>query len=241
MGELHLDIIRDRLDREFRVQCRVGRPQVAYRETVRVVAVAEHVLKRQIGGRGQFAHVIVEVGPGIAGSSNVVSDHSPAGVIPKEFIKPALDGAREALERGALAGYPLVGAALRLVGGSFTVVDSSDVAFRIAASMAVQDAVQKASPVLLEPIMAVEISVPEEYTGAVTGDLSGRRGSVTRMESLSGMQVIGAEVPLSSLFGYATDLRSATKGRASFVMQFHQYAEVPDAVSKEIVARLRGY
>jgi elongation factor G len=162
-------------------------------------------------------------------------------VIPKEFIKPALDGCRESLERGALAGFPVVDVKCSLVGGSFHDVDSSDIAFRIAGSMAVQDAVKNSTPILLEPIMRVEISAAEEYTGAVIGDLSGRRGAVNRMEARAGLQVIGAEVPLSSMFGYATDLRSATQGRASFTMQFERYADVPAALSQEIVARLRGY
>lgn len=241
MGELHLDIMRDRLEREFKVACRVGRPQVAYRETLSRIADGESVFKRQTGGRGLYGHVILRLEPGERGTGNQVVDQTTGGVIPKEFIKPAMDGAREALERGVLAGFPMVDVRCSLVGGSFHEVDSTDVAFRVAASMAVQDAAQKAKPVLLEPIMRVEISVPEEYTGAVIGDLSGRRGSVNRMDARPGVQVIGAEVPLSAMFGYATDLRSATQGRATFTMQFQQYAEVPPALSQEIVGRFRGY
>ena len=241
MGELHLDIKRDRLEREFRVQCQVGRPQVAYRETVASAGTGEGLFQRQSGGKGQYGHVILRTEPSPPGTGNTFHDATTGGVIPKEFIKPALDGCRESLERGALAGFPVVDVKCSLVGGSFHDVDSSDIAFRIAGSMAVQDAVKNSTPILLEPIMRVEISAAEEYTGAVIGDLSGRRGAVNRMEARAGLQVIGAEVPLSSMFGYATDLRSATQGRASFTMQFERYADVPAALSQEIVARLRGY
>jgi elongation factor G len=241
MGELHLEIICDRLEREFKVQAQVGRPQVAYRETLSSVAEAEGLFQRQSGGRGQFGHVRVRLEPNESGAGNTLVDATVGGVIPREFIKPALDGCRESLERGQLAGFPMVDVKCTLVGGSFHEVDSSDIAFRVAGSMAVQDAARAATPILLEPIMKVEISVPEEYTGAVIGDLSGRRGSVNRMDARSGAQVIGADVPLASMFGYATDLRSATQGRASFTMQFERYADVPASVSKEIVARLRGY
>jgi elongation factor G len=241
MGELHLDIVKDRLDREFRVQCQVGRPQVAYRETIRGNADAEGLFKRQTGGKGQYGHVKVRLAPGEAGSGLMVTDATVGGVIPKEFLKPALEGCREALERGVLAGFPMIDVACTVYDGSYHDVDSTDIAFRVAGSMAVQEAAKAATPILMEPIMRVEISVPDEYTGAVIGDLSGRRGSVTRMEARSGSQVIGAEVPLASMFGYATDLRSATQGRASFTMQFERYADVPAATSSEIVARLRGY
>jgi elongation factor G len=241
MGELHLEIICDRLDREFRVHCQVGRPQVAYRETIGATAVGEGLFKRQTGGRGQYGHVKVRVEPNTTGGGNVFVDATTGGVIPKEFIKPALDGARESLDRGVLAGFPMVDVRCTLIDGSFHEVDSSEIAFRVAGSIAAQDAVRAATPILLEPIMKVEISVPEDYTGAVIGDLSGRRGAVTRMEARPGVQVIGADVPLASMFGYATDLRSATQGRASFTMQFERYADVPAPLSQEIVARLRGY
>ncbi len=241
MGELHLDIIRDRLQREFKVGCQVGRPQVAYRETISAGAEGEGMLKRQTGGKGQYGHVKLVLEPGARGSGIVVLDQVAGGAIPREFIRPAMDGAREALDRGVLAGFPMVDVRCALVGGSFHEVDSSDIAFRIAGSMAAQDAAARAAPILLEPIMRLEISAPEEYTGAVIGDLSGRRGSVNRMDARPGVQVIGAEVPLASMFGYATDLRSATQGRASFTMQFHEYAEVPPPISSEIVARYRGY
>ena len=241
MGELHLDIIRDRLEREFKVHCRVGRPQVAYRETVRGVGLGEGIFKRQTGGRGQYGHAKVRVYPNPSGTGSTVKDGVVGGTIPREFIKPCLDGAREALDRGSIAGFPMVDVGVELVDGSFHEVDSSDIAFRVAGSMAVQDGCKLAGPILLEPIMKLEISVPEEYTGAVIGDLSGRRGSVSRMESRPGVQVIGAEVPLAAMFGYATDLRSATQGRASFTMQFLNYAEVPATLATELIAKLRGY
>lgn len=241
MGELHLEIIRSRLEREFRVHAQVGRPQVAYRETIQASADGEGIFKRQTGGKGQYGHVRLTVAPAERGVGHSVVDTTSMGVIPKEFIRAVLDGAREALERGGIAGFPMVDVSCKITGGSYHEVDSSDIAFRIAASMAVQDAVQKALPVLLEPIMGVEISVPEEYTGAVVGDLTGRRGSVVNMEVRHGSQMIEAEVPLASMFGYATALRSATQGRANFTMHFHHYAEVPPVVSQEIVARYRGY
>jgi elongation factor G len=241
MGELHLEIICDRLEREFKVQAQVGRPQVAYRETLSAIGDGEGLFQRQTGGRGQYGHVRVRVEPNASGTGNTLTDATVGGTIPKEFIKPALDGCREALDRGQLAGFPMVDVKCTVVGGSFHEVDSSDIAFRVAGSLAVQDAVRAGAPILLEPIMKVEISVPEDYTGAVIGDLSGRRGAVNRMEARLGGQVIGADVPLASMFGYATDLRSATQGRASFTMQFERYAEVPASVSQEIVARLRGY
>jgi elongation factor G len=241
MGELHLDIKRDRLDREFRVQCQVGRPQVAYRETIAGPGLGEGLFKRQTGGRGQYGHAKVRVEAAGTGAGNSFHDATVGGSIPKEFIKPTLDGCRDSLDRGVLAGFPMVDVKCTLYDGSFHDVDSSDVAFRVAGSMAAQEAVRAAGPVLLEPIMKVEISVPEEYTGAVIGDLSGRRGGVNRMDARPGVQVIGADVPLASMFGYATDLRSATQGRASFTMQFERYAEVPAPLSQEIVAKLRGY
>ncbi|MFZ5479629.1 MAG: elongation factor G [Myxococcota bacterium] len=241
MGELHLDIIRDRLEREFKVQCQVGRLQVAYRESISAPAEAEGKFVRQTGGRGQYGHAIVRLEPNERGAGNTFHDGTTGGVVPREFVKPTLDGCREALDRGVIAGFPMVDVKCTLVGGSFHDVDSTDVAFRIAGSMAVQEAARQASPILLEPIMRVEISVPEEYTGAVMGDLSGRRGAVNRLEARTGLQIIGAEVPLAAMFGYVTDLRSATQGRASFTMQFERYADVPAQLSREIVVRLRGY
>jgi len=241
MGELHLDIIRDRLDREFKVHCQVGKPQVAYREAISKEGLGEGLFRRQTGGKGQYGHCKVRVRPNATGIGHTVRDTSRNGVIPKEFIKSALDGCREALDRGVLVGFPCGDVDVELFDGSFHEVDSSELAFRVAGSMAVQEALRAAAPILLEPIMKLVISVPEEYTGAVFGDLSGRRGSITHMDARSGVQVIEAEVPLSSMFGYATDLRSATQGRADFTMHFHQYSYVPAALSTEIVTKLRGY
>ncbi len=241
MGELHLEIIKDRLDREFKVQCQVGRPQVAYRETLRGHADGEGLFKRQTGGKGQYGHVKLRLAPGEEGSGIVVKDVTSGAPIPREFMKSTLEGCREALDRGVLAGFPMIDVVCEVYDGSAHDVDSTEIAFRVAASMAVQEAAKAATPILMEPIMRVEISMPEEYTGAVIGDLSGRRGSVSRMEARSGAQVVGAEVPLATMFGYATGLRSATQGRASFSMHLERYADVPPAVSQEIVARLRGY
>jgi elongation factor G len=241
MGELHLEIITDRLIREFNVGCRVGRPQVSFRETITAKAVGEGLFKRQTGGRGQFGHAKIRVEPNEQGEGFEVVDAIKGGVIPREFIKPTLQGIEGALDRGVLAGYPLVDVKVTLFDGSFHDVDSSEVAFKVAGSMALQDATQKADPVLLEPMMAVEVTTPEEYMGAVIGDLNSRRGSVNRMESRLGQQILTADVPLQAMFGYATDLRSATQGRATFSMQFDHYAPVPSAISTEIVKRVRGF
>jgi len=241
MGELHLDIIRDRLDREFRVQCQVGRPQVAYRETITQTGSAEGNFRRQAAGKMQSAMVKVVLSPASSGAGLSVSERISGGVIPRDCVQAAVQGAREALERGAIAGFPMVDVHCDVVEGIYHEGESTDLAFRVAASIGVQEAATSANPALLEPIMRVEISAPEEYTGAVLGDLSGRRGLVDRRESRGGLQVVGAEVPLASMFGYATDLRSATQGRASFTMQFEKYAEVPAQVSQEIIRRYRGY
>ncbi len=241
MGELHLDIIRDRLDREFRVSCQVGRPQVAYRETIGREGVGTGVFHRMAGGKMQSAEVRVRLAPAERGAGTTVSETLSGALIPRECIAAAVLGAREATERGALAGFSMVDVVCQVQSGVYTEGESTDMAFRVAASMAVQDAATKAEPVLLEPIMRVEISAPEEYTGAVLGDLSGRRGVVDRRESRGGMQVVEAEVPLAAMFGYATDLRSATQGRASFSMQFDKYAEVPAQVAQEVIRRYRGY
>jgi elongation factor G len=241
MGELHLEIITDRLIREFKVGCRVGRPQVSFRETITSKAEGEGLFQRQTGGRGQFGHAKIRVEPNDQGEGFEVVDAIKGGVIPREFIKPTLQGIEGALERGVLAGYPLVDVKVTLFDGSFHDVDSSEVAFKVAGSLALQDATQKADPVLLEPMMAVEVSTPDEYMGAVIGDLNSRRGNVNRMESRLGQQILTADVPLQAMFGYATDLRSATQGRATFSMQFDHYAPVPSAISTEIVKRVRGF
>jgi len=241
MGELHLEVIVDRMLREFNVDANVGKPQVAYRETIRkAVEGVEERYVRQTGGRGQYGHVVINLEPTGRGGGYEFVDKITGGVIPKEYI-PAVDaGIQEALTSGVLAGYPMVDLRVTLVFGSFHEVDSSEMAFRIAGSLAVKKAAARAQPVLLEPIMGVEVVTPEEYMGDVIGDLSSRRGKVEGMDQRGASQAIRALVPLAEMFGYATDLRSRTQGRATYTMQFDSYQEVPDSVSKEIVARVRG-
>ncbi len=239
MGELHLEIIVDRLKREFSVEANVGKPQVAYKETIRKEAKAEGKYIKQTGGRGQYGHCKIEIAPA-PGEGYVFENDITGGVIPKEFIKPIDEGIKEALERGILAGYPMVDVKVRLWDGSFHDVDSSEMAFKIAGSMAFQEAAKKAHPVLLEPIMKVEVVTPDDYTGAVTGDLSARRGHLEGQISRGGSQIITAMVPLSNMFGYSTDLRSRTQGRATYSMHFEKYAEAPRNVSEEVVARVTG-
>jgi elongation factor G len=239
MGELHLEIIVDRLKREFSVEANVGKPQVAYKETIRKSAKAEGRYVKQTGGRGQYGHCKIELEPA-PGEGYVFENDITGGVIPKEYIKPIDEGIREACERGILAGYPMVDVKIRLWDGSYHEVDSSEMAFKIAGSMAFQEAARKASPVLLEPIMKVEVVTPDDYTGAVTGDLSSRRGHLEGQVSRGGTQIITAMVPLSNMFGYSTDLRSRTQGRATYSMHFEKYAEAPRNVSEEVVARVTG-
>lgn len=240
MGELHLEIIVDRLMREFNVQANVGRPQVAYRETItKPVSNVEAKYIRQTGGRGQYGHVIINVEPA-PGEGFVFVDKIVGGVIPKEFIPSVEKGVREALESGVLAGYPVVDVKVTLIDGSFHPVDSSDIAFKIAGSMAMKEAMQKASPVLLEPIMKVEVTVPEEYMGDVIGDLNSRRAKLEGMERKANLQVIKAFVPLAEMFGYATQLRSLTQGRGTFVMQFDHYDVVPANIAEQVIARAKG-
>jgi elongation factor G len=241
MGELHLEVLVDRMLREFRVDANVGKPQVAYRETIRKpVEKVEARYVRQTGGRGQYGHVVISLEPTGPGSGYEFVDRITGGVIPKEYI-PAVDaGIQEALANGVLAGYPMVDVRAILTFGSYHEVDSSELAFKIAGSMALKEAARQASPVLLEPIMSVEVVTPEEYLGDVIGDLASRRGRVEGMEARGPSQVVRALVPLSDMFGYATDLRSRTQGRATYTMQFNSYQEVPDAVAREIVARVRG-
>ena len=241
MGELHLEIITDRLIREFNVGCRVGRPQVSMRETISKSGEGEGVFKRQTGGRGQYGHAKIRIEPNHPGHGFEFVDAIKGGVIPREYIKPTAQGIEQALERGVLAGYPMVDVKATLFDGSFHDVDSSEVAFKVAGSMALQDAANNADPVLLEPIMQVEVTTPEDYMGAVIGDLNSRRGNVNKMESRLGLQILTVDVPLKQMFGYATDLRSATQGRATFSMQFDHYAPVPSVVSQEIVQRVRGF
>jgi elongation factor G len=240
MGELHLEIIVDRLVREFRVEASVGRPQVAYRETITRVNQAEGKFIRQTGGRGQYAHVLIEVGPTESGKGVIFEDATVGGVVPREFIPSVERGAREALARGLVAGYPVVDAAVTLTGGSFHELDSSEMAFQIASSMGTQAAARGAGPILLEPVMAVEVITPEDFTGEVMGNLSARRGRVSGMEARGSAQAITADVPLSTMFGYSTDVRSMTQGRATYTMQFARYAPVPSHITESIVERMRG-
>jgi len=241
MGELHLEVLVDRMRREFAVDANVGKPQVAYRETVRkTVTKVEEKYVRQTGGKGQYGHVVITLEPTGPGGGYEFVDEITGGVIPKEYIQPVNQGITEALTSGVLAGYPVVDVRVRLTYGSYHDVDSSEMAFKIAGSIAVKKAARLASPVLLEPIMAVEVVTPEDYMGDVIGDLSSRRGRVEGMEQKGNSQAIRALVPLADMFGYATDLRSRTQGRATYTMQFSNYAEVPDAISKEIVAKATG-
>jgi elongation factor G len=239
MGELHLEIIVDRLKREFSVEANVGKPQVAYKETIKKESRAEGRYIKQTGGRGQYGHCKIDVAPA-PGEGFVFVNDITGGVIPREYIKPVEEGIREAMERGVLAGYPMVDVKVRLWDGSFHEVDSSEMAFKIAGSMAFQEAARKAQPALLEPIMKVEVVTPEDYTGAVTGDLSSRRGHLGGQIARGGSQIITAMVPLSNMFGYSTDLRSRTQGRATYSMHFERYAEAPRNVSDEVVARVTG-
>jgi elongation factor G len=241
MGELHLEVLVDRMLREFSVDANVGKPQVAYRETVRKpVDKIEGRYVRQTGGRGQYGHVVISLEPTGPGSGYEFVDKITGGVIPKEYIPSVDAGIQEALTSGVLAGYPTVDVRATLTFGSYHDVDSSEMAFKIAGSMAVKEAARAASPVLLEPVMAVEVVTPEEYMGDVIGDLSSRRGRVEGMEQRGNSHVVRAQVPLADMFGYATDLRSRTQGRATYTMQFHAYSEVPESIAKEIVARARG-
>ncbi len=238
MGELHLEIIVDRLRREFKVDCNVGKPQVAYRETAgHAVQHAEGKFVRQSGGRGQYGHAVIDLEPNEEGKGYEFENAIVGGVIPKEYI-PSIDkGIQEALETGVIAGYPVVDVKVKLIDGSYHEVDSSEAAFKIAGSMAIKDALKKSDPVLLEPVESVEVETPEQYMGDVMGNLSGRRGKIEGMEDRSGSKVIRAKVPLGEMFGYATDLRSQTQGRASYTMQFDSYEPVPKAVRDEIVAK----
>jgi elongation factor G len=241
MGELHLEVLVDRMMREFNVDAHVGKPQVAYRETITApVEKVEVRYVRQTGGRGQYAHVVIGLEPTGPGGGFEFVDEIKGGVIPREYI-PAVDaGIQEAMEGGVLAGYPLVDLRARLTFGSYHDVDSSEMAFKIAGSMALKEAAKKARPVLLEPMMAVEVVTPEDYMGDVIGDLNARRGQVEGMEQRGSSQAIRAKVPLGQMFGYVGDLRSRTQGRASYTMQFDSYQQVPESIAQEIIARVRG-
>ena len=239
MGELHLEIIVDRLLREFRVEANVGKPQVAYRETIRKAAAAQGRYVRQTGGRGQYGDVYLEVEPNEAKGFEF-ENKIVGGTIPREYIPAVEKGVREALDTGVLAGYPIVDIKVRLTDGSYHDVDSSEMAFKIAASLGFKEACRRAKPVLLEPVMDVEVVTPEEYMGAIVGDLNSRRGRIVSMEARGSSQVIRATVPLGQMFGYATEMRSMTQGRATYTMQFARYEEVPPAIAEEIMAKVAG-
>ena len=240
MGELHLDIIVDRLLREFRVDANVGKPQVAYRETIRKPASANSRFVRQSGGHGQYGHCVVDFEPGEPGSGFVFESKIVGGVVPKEYISPIEEGIKEAMENGFLAGFPMVDLKATLVDGSYHEVDSSEMAFKVAGSMAFKEAAAKANAVLLEPVFKLEVVVPEEYMGDVIGDINSRRGRLEGMEAEKGMQTIRGYVPLSEMFGYATDLRSKTQGRGTYVMQFAHYEEVPKNIAETVIEKYKG-
>jgi elongation factor G len=240
MGELHLEIIVDRMMREYKVEANVGKPQVAYRETIRRHAEAEGKYIRQTGGRGQYGHAKIYLDPQPPGTGYEFVNEIVGGSVPKEFIKPIDQGIQEALEGGVLAGYPMVDVKATLYDGSYHDVDSNEMAFKIAGSMAFKEAARKASPVLLEPVMAVEVVTPEDYAGVIMGDLSSRRGRIEGMEHRAGSQVIKAIVPLAEMFGYATHMRSSTQGRAEYSMHFARYEEAPRSVAEEIIAKVQG-
>ncbi|ANV98063.1 translation elongation factor G [Helicobacter enhydrae] len=240
MGELHLEIIVDRLKREFKVEAEIGQPQVAFRETIRGSVEQECKYAKQSGGRGQYGHVFIKLEPKEAGSGYEFINDISGGVIPKEYI-PAVDkGIQEAMQSGVLAGYPVVDFKITLFDGSYHDVDSSEMAFKIAGSMAFKDACRKANPVLLEPMMKVEVEVPEEYMGDVIGDLNRRRGQINSMDDRMGLKIVNAFVPLAEMFGYSTDLRSATQGRGTYTMEFDHYGEVPSNIAKEITEKRKG-
>jgi elongation factor G len=239
MGELHLDVLVDRMVREFKVAANVGRPQVAYRETIRRSAEGNYRHVKQTGGKGQYGHVVIKVEPNEQGKGYEFVDKIVGGTIPREYIKPIDMGIREALETGPYNGHRMVDVKVTLFDGSFHEVDSSEMAFRIAASMALKEAVAKASPVILEPLMKVEVTMPDQFLGDVIGDINARRGHIEAMESRGSTQVVQARVPLAEMFGYATDLRSMTQGRASYSMELSHYAEVPANVAAELIQKSR--
>ncbi|HZQ42850.1 MAG TPA: elongation factor G [Acidobacteriaceae bacterium] len=240
MGELHLEIIVDRMMREYKVEANVGKPQVNYRETIRAKAEAEGKYIRQTGGSGNYGHAKIRIEPNEPGKGYEFSNDIKGGVIPKEYIKPIDQGIQEAMAGGVLAGYEMVDIKVSLYDGSYHDVDSNEMAFKIAGSMAFKEAARKAKPVLLEPVMAVEVTVPEEYMGTIIGDLNSRRGRIEGMEMVGGVQAIKATVPLSNMFGYATAMRGSTQGRANFSMEFKQYEEAPRSVSEEVIAKVQG-
>ncbi len=240
MGELHLEILVDRMLREYKVEANVGAPQVAYRETIRKPVRAEGKFVRQSGGKGQYGHVVIELAPGDPGSGFEFVSKIVGGTVPKEYVGPAEQGMREACESGILAGYPLIDVKATLVDGSYHDVDSSEMAFKIAGSMAIKEAVMKASPVLLEPVMKVEVEVPDDFVGNVIGDLNARRGQIEGQDNEAGIAKVTAKVPLAKMFGYATDIRTKTQGRGIFTMEFSNYEEVPRNEAEAIIAKNKG-
>jgi elongation factor G len=241
MGELHLEILVERMKREFKVEANVGKPQVAFRETVRKkVTDVEGKFIRQSGGKGQYGHVVISLEPTEAGAGFIFEDKIVGGVIPREFIKPVEAGIREALENGVLAGYPMVDVKATLTYGSYHDVDSSEMAFKIAGSMAVKEAARRATAVLLEPVMEVEVVTPSDFLGDVIGDLSARRGKIGGMTQRGDAQVVAADVPLAEMFGYSTTLRSMTQGRAVYTMQFDHYEEVPKNIAEQIISKAKS-
>jgi len=241
MGELHLEIIVDRMQREFKVDANIGRPQVAYRETIKKrVEKVEGKFIRQSGGKGQYGHVVINIEPAKPGEGFVFEDKVVGGTIPREFIAPSENGMREALENGVIAGYPMVDVKAELIYGSYHDVDSSEMAFKIAGSMAIKEAVKRANPVILEPIMNVEVVCPNDYMGDILGDLSARRGKIGGMTQRGEAQVIAASVPLSEMFGYSTKLRSQSQGRAVYSMEFSHYEEVPKSKAEEIMNKVKA-
>ena len=241
MGELHLEIIVDRMQREFKVDANVGRPQVAYRETIKKrVEKVEGKFVRQTGGKGQYGHVVINLEPAEPGTGYVFEDKIVGGVIPREFIGPVEQGIKEALENGILAGYPVVDVKVQLIYGSYHDVDSSEMAFKIAGSMAFKEAAKRAHPIILEPMMNVEVVVPDAYMGDILGDLSSRRGKIGGMTQRGEAQVVDASVPLSEMFGYSTKLRSQSQGRAVYSMEFSHYEEVPKSKAEEIISKVKA-
>jgi elongation factor G len=237
MGELHLEVIVDRMLREHKVAAKVGRPQVSYREAITASARAEGRFVRQSGGRGQFGVVQLEVEPGERGSGFVFENKVVGGNVPREYIPAVQQGAREAMQGGVIAGYPLVDVKVSLLDGSYHAVDSSEMAFKNAGSIGFKEAVRKANPVLLEPIMKIEVRCPEDFFGSVVGDINSRRGIVLGTEIMAGTQVVNALVPLAETFGYSTDLRSLSQGRANYSMEFHNYEEVPKNIAASLASK----
>jgi len=240
MGELHLEILVDRMLREFKVEANIGAPQVSYRETIRGSAKGEGKFARQTGGKGQYGHVVIQMEPGEAGTGFVFVNKIVGGIVPKEYIGPAEAGMKETCESGVIAGYPLIDDKVSMIDGSYHDVDSSEMAFKIAGSMAFKDGVKKCNPVLLEPMMKVEVEIPEDFLGSIIGDLSSRRGQVEGQSIDDGISKVQAKVPLAEMFGYATQLRSMTQGRGIFSMEFSHYEEVPRNVAEAIISKNQG-